>query len=145
MRQLRKPKTLPEQQNIGAGCGKTCPRKTVAYSRRRETHRAPFGDPSADREYSRATQEFERIADKRPNDAFAGHHLLTSGLIPELYRMGAMTTGEYANDSFVGQAHRPADPKVKERIKQLVAGAQRLEDEQLKGNPNNVDALYSRG
>jgi hypothetical protein len=53
MRQLRKPKTLPEQQNIGAGCGKTCPRKTVAYSLRRETHRTPFGDPSADREYSR--------------------------------------------------------------------------------------------
>ncbi len=96
-------------------------------------------------EYDRATQEFERILDKRPHDAFAVNHLLTSVLIRELYRMGAMNTGEYANDSFVGQAHHPADPKVKERIKQLVARAQRLEEEQLKGNPNNEDALYARG
>jgi len=28
-----------------------------------------------------------------------------------------MNTGEYANDSFIGQAHRPADPAQKERIK----------------------------
>ena len=88
---------------------------------------------------------FERIVEKLPNDAFAVNHLLTSVLIHELYRMGAMNTGEYANDSFIGQAHHPADPKVKERIKQLVARAQRLEEEQLKGNPDDVDALYCRG
>jgi|SRR5438552_1216358 len=96
-------------------------------------------------EYDRAAQEFERIVEKHPNDAFAVNHLLTSVLIHELYRMGAMNTGEYANDSFIGQAHHPADPKVKERIKQLVARAQRLEEEQLKGNPDDVDALYCRG
>jgi len=96
-------------------------------------------------EYDRATQDFEKILEKRPNDAFAVNHLLTSVLLHELYKMGAMNTGEYANDSFVGQAHRSADPKVKERIKQLVARAESLEDQQLKASPNNVDAVYARG
>jgi hypothetical protein len=59
--------------------------------------------------------------------------------------MGAMNTGEYANDSFIGQAHRPADPKVKDRIKQLVERAEGQEEEQLKANPADVDALYARG
>lgn len=96
-------------------------------------------------EYDRATQDFERILDKHPNDAIAVNHLLTSVLIRELYRMGAMNSGEYANDSFIGQAHHPPDPKAKERVKQLVARAQRLEEEQLKANPDDVDALYARG
>ena len=38
-----------------------------------------------------------------------------------------------------------ADPKVKERIKQLVDRAEGLEEQQLKANPNDVDALYARG
>ncbi len=41
--------------------------------------------------------------------------------------MGAMNTGDYANDSFMGQAHRPADPAQKVRIKQLVTQAENLE------------------
>jgi len=96
-------------------------------------------------EYDRATQEFEKIAQKRPNDPSAVNHLLTSVLMHELYRIGAMNTGEYANDSFVGQVHHAADPKVKERIKALAARAESLEDQQLKANANNIDALYARG
>jgi hypothetical protein len=30
------------------------------------------------------------------------NHLLSAVLMRELYRMGAMNTGEYANDSFIG-------------------------------------------
>lgn len=96
-------------------------------------------------EYERSTLEFQKIVDKRPNDAAALNHLLTAVLIHELYGMGAMNTGEYANDSFIGQAHRPADPKAKEQIKQLVARAESLEEQQLKANPGDVDALYARG
>jgi tetratricopeptide (TPR) repeat protein len=96
-------------------------------------------------DYDRATQEFEKILDKNPNDPTAVNHLLTSLLMHELYKMGAMNTGEYANDSFIGQAHRPADAKIKERIKQLVGRAESLEEQQLKSNAKNVDALYNRG
>lgn len=101
-------------------------------------------------DYDRSIQEFEKVLERRPSDPSAVNHLLTTVLMRELYRMGAMSTGEYANDSFVGQTHRTADPKVKERIKQLVDRAESLEDrqikdQQLKANPNSVDALYARG
>ena len=96
-------------------------------------------------EYDRSIQEFEKVVERRPNDPSAVNHLMSAVLMRELYRMGAMNTGEYANDSFVGEAHRTADPKVKERIKQLVERAENLEEGQLKANPNNVDAIYARG
>ena len=96
-------------------------------------------------EYDRSIQEFEKIVDRRPNDPFAINHLLTAVLMRELYRMGAMNSGEYANDSFVGDAHRTADPRVKDRIKQLVDRAEDLEEQELKTNPNGVDELYARG
>lgn len=85
------------------------------------------------------------MADRHPNDPSATNHLLATILMRELYRMGAMNTGEYANDSFIGQAHRSADPRVKEQIKQLVDHAESMEEQELKADPNNVDALYARG
>jgi tetratricopeptide (TPR) repeat protein len=96
-------------------------------------------------DYDRSIQEFEKILERHPNDPSATNHLLTAVLLRELYRMGAMNTGEYANDSFIGQAHRPADPKAKERIKELVERAESLEEGQLKASPTDVNALYSRG
>jgi hypothetical protein len=63
-------------------------------------------------DYERSIEEFTRLLDRRPNDPAAVNHLLSTVLMRELYRMGAMNTGEFANDSFIGQAHRPADPKV---------------------------------
>ena len=96
-------------------------------------------------DYDAAVQDFERILARHPNDAFALNHLLSAIQVRELYRMGAMNSGEYSNDNFIGQAHRPADPAQKERIKQLVQTAEKLEDAELARNPNNVDMLYARG
>ena len=96
-------------------------------------------------DYDAAIQDFDRILARHPNDPFAVNHLLSAVQVRELYRMGAMNTGEYANDSFIGQAHRSADPAQKERIKQLVLQAERLEDAELARDPNNVDTLYARG
>lgn len=96
-------------------------------------------------EYGVAVQEFEQILQRHPNDPFAVNHLISAVLIRELYRMGAMNTGEYANDSFIGEAHRPADPKVKQRIKSLVQRAEDLEAQELKANPKDIDAIYARG
>ena len=96
-------------------------------------------------DYDAAVQDFERILVRHPNDAFALNHLLSAIQVRELYRMGAMNSGEYSNDNFIGQAHRPADPAQKERIKQLVQTAEKLEDAELARNPNNVDMLYARG
>jgi len=115
-------------------------------------HGAPH-DPQTDAafdhfynmEYDRAISEFEKIVEKHPNDCFAVNHLLTVILMRNLYETGGMNTGEYANDSFIGHAPRPTDPKIKSRIKQLAARAETLEEEQLKANPQDVDALYCRG
>ena len=116
------------------------------------SHGAPH-DPQTDAafdhfynmDYDRATQEFEKIVEKRPNDPFAVNHLLTSVLIHNLYDTGAMNTGDYANDSFIGRTPRPTEPKVKERIKELVRRAENLEEQQLKANSKDVNALYCRG
>jgi tetratricopeptide (TPR) repeat protein len=96
-------------------------------------------------DYDRAVKEFEQVLQKHPDDAFAVNHLLTAVLFRELYRMGALNTGDYANDSFVGTAHRPADPKAKERIKGLVERAFQLEEKTLSAKENDIDGLYARG
>jgi tetratricopeptide (TPR) repeat protein len=96
-------------------------------------------------EYDRATQEFEKILERHPNDPAAVNHLLTSVLMRNLYETGGMNTGDYTNDSFIGHAPRPSDPKVKQRIKELAHRAEALEEQELKANPKDVDALYCRG
>lgn len=96
-------------------------------------------------EYERSVQDFEKVVEKHPGDAMALNYLLDAVLVRELYEIGAMNTGEYAGNSFIGEAHRAADPKVKDRIKQLVRSAEAIEERQLAANPNDVDALYARG
>jgi tetratricopeptide (TPR) repeat protein len=96
-------------------------------------------------DHDRAIEDFEKIAARHAGDPFAINHLLSATLIRELYLMGAINTGEYSNDSFIGNAHRPADPAQKEHIKQLVEQAEKLENAELARNPDDVDALYARG
>ena len=96
-------------------------------------------------DHDRAVQEFEKIVEKHPNDPFSLNHLLTAVLMRDLYETGAMNTGDYANDSFIGRAPRPTDERTKVRIKTLVHRAQLEEDKQLKANPSDVNALYCRG
>src|SRR5437879_13599854 len=80
-----------------------------------------------------------------PDGALAVNHLLAAVLLCELYRMGALNTGEYANDSFIHAPHHTADPKAQQRIKQLVDRALKLEEKRLSANSKNIDALYARG
>jgi hypothetical protein len=118
----------------------------------RAPHVAPH-DPQTDAafdhffnmDYDRATQGFEKYLEKHPNDPFAVNHLLTAVLMRDLYDTGAMNTGDYANDSFIGHSPRPTDPKIKARIKELAERAGALEEEELKQNPKDVNALYCRG
>jgi tetratricopeptide (TPR) repeat protein len=109
----------------------------------------PLNNSAFDRfynmDYDRSVQDFQKILDRHPDDPFAINHLLTAVMFRELYRMGALNTGDYANDSFIGTPHHPADAKAKEQIKQLVDRAEKVEEEKLKANPKDVDALYARG
>ena len=96
-------------------------------------------------DYDRAVAEFEQVLGRHPDDPFAVNHLLTATLFRELYRMGVLNTGEYANDSFISAPHRPADPRVKQQIQDLVNRALGLEEKRLAANPNDVEMLYARG
>ena len=58
-------------------------------------------------EYERAIQDFDKMVQKRPNDAFALNHLLTAILMSNLYETGGMNTGDYTNESFIGHAPAP--------------------------------------
>jgi hypothetical protein len=96
-------------------------------------------------EYERAIQDFDLILHRHPDDPFALNHLLTAVLFRELYRMGVLDTGEYANDSFVAAQHESPDPKAQQQIKDLVQKALKLEEARLSANSDDVDALYTRG
>jgi tetratricopeptide (TPR) repeat protein len=96
-------------------------------------------------EYDRSLAEFEKALDKNPDDCFLVNHLLTAVLMRNLYETGGMNTGEYSNDSFIGHAPRPTPQKVKDRIKELVKRAENIEEEKLRSNSKDVEALYCRG
>ncbi len=125
-------------------CLATDPAVSTAYRPPDPLNQAAF-EHYYNLDHDAAIQDFERIMARHPNDPFAVNHLLSALQMRELYRMGAMNSGEYSNDSFIGQAHRPADPAEKERIKQLVQQAEKLENAELARDPNNVDMLYARG
>jgi tetratricopeptide (TPR) repeat protein len=133
----------------GLAQSRTTSKNTPLISPVSSSERDPLTDSAFEHfynmDYDRSVQQFEKVLDRRRDEPSAVNHLLTAVLMRELYRMGAMNTGEYSNDSFIGESHRPADPKGKERIKQLVERAESLEEQQLKANPNNVEALYARG
>lgn len=96
-------------------------------------------------EYDRALSEFQKILDRHPDDPFAVNHMLGAVLMRNLYETGGMNTGDYSNDSFIGHAPRPTSQAIKDRIKELAHRAETLEEQELKENPKNADALYCRG
>jgi tetratricopeptide (TPR) repeat protein len=96
-------------------------------------------------DYERSIQEFTLISQRHPDDADAINHVLNAVLFHELYRIGALNAGEYANDSFLNSSHRPADPHTCEQIKSLVQKALAIEEKRLEANPKDVAATYARG
>lgn len=96
-------------------------------------------------EYERSIQEFTVLYERHRDDPDAINHLLNAVLFHELYRIGALSAGEYANDSFLTAAHEKADTRTCDQIKSLVQKALSVEDKRLSANPKDVAALYARG
>jgi len=96
-------------------------------------------------EYERSIQEFTLISQRHPDDPDAINHLLNAVLFHELYRIGALNAGEYANDSFLNSSHRQAAPHTSEQIKSLVQKAMAIEEKRLQANSKDVAANYARG
>ena len=106
---------------------------------------APAFDHFYDMDYERSIQEFTQVMQRHPDDPDAVNHLLNAVLFRELYRIGALNTGDYANDNFVDVHHRAADPRVCDQIKALVQKAEAIEEKRLAANPKDEWALYARG
>lgn len=98
-----------------------------------------------DMDYEQSIEEFTQISQRHPGDADALNHLLTALLFRELYRIGALNAGEYANDSFIDTEHGQADQRVCDQIKSLVRQAENIEESRLDAKPKDVAALYARG
>ena len=98
-----------------------------------------------DMEYDRSAQEFAQIMQRHADDADAVNHLLNAVLFHELYRVGALNTTDYANDSFISNSHRPPDPHASAQIKFLVEKALAIEEKRLAANHNDMGGLYARG
>jgi tetratricopeptide (TPR) repeat protein len=122
----------------------TDPSASLSFRPNDPLNRAAF-DHFYNLDYDRSVQEFDQVLQRHPDDPFAVNHYLTAVLFRELYRMGSLNTGEYANDTFIQAAHRPADPKVKQQIQDLVQRALRLEEQSLNADSKDVAALYARG
>lgn len=98
-----------------------------------------------DMDYEHSIQEFTQIMQRHASDPDAINHLLNAVLFRELYRIGALNVGEYANDSFINTKHRPDDSRVCNQIKDLVRQAEQIEEKRLDANSKDVAALYARG
>jgi len=96
-------------------------------------------------EYDQAIHAFEAAVKSHPDDAFALNHLLSGVMFQELYRIGALDTELYAKNGFLTSKQFPIDPKAKQRILALMEQSLALSEVRLKKNPNDIDALYTRG
>ena len=113
--------------------------------RSKEPLNAQASDHFYDMDYDRSIQEFTLLYERHPDDPDSINHLLNAVLFHELYRIGALSAGEYANDSFINAAHEPADPKTCDQIKSLVQKATAIESQRLSVNSKDLGALYARG
>jgi tetratricopeptide (TPR) repeat protein len=97
-------------------------------------------------EYDRSIKEFEQLVKEYPENPIANNYLLSAVMFKEMYRIGALDSESYANDSFLDiKAKRPLDPEVTKRVDELLDRSEKLCNDRLQKTPNDIDALYARG
>ncbi|HKW16810.1 MAG TPA: tetratricopeptide repeat protein [Terriglobales bacterium] len=125
------------------------PNTQLPFGKATSQNREPLSSQAFERfynmEYERSIQDFTVLYQRHPDDPDAINHLLNAVLFHELYRIGALSAGEYANDSFLSATHEASDPHTCEQIKSLVQKALTIENRRLDAHPNDVAMLYARG
>lgn len=97
-------------------------------------------------EYDRSIREFEQLQKDYPDNPIASNYLLAAIMFKEMYRIGALDTETYANDSFLDlKARKPLDPEVSKRISELLDRNEHLCNDRIEKDPKDIDALYARG
>ncbi|HXZ81704.1 MAG TPA: tetratricopeptide repeat protein [Terriglobales bacterium] len=129
----------------GNAQGQAAPIQRIIHFRPDDPHTRRGFDYFYNLDYDKAVREFELAVELAPNDPFAVNHLLSGVIFREMYRIGALDSELYAKDAFLNSKQFPMDPTVKTRIRELTERSLGLSETKLKSNPNDVDALYTRG
>ncbi len=99
-----------------------------------------------DLDYDGALILLQKVRAAHPANPLATTHLLNCILFRELYRLDLLDTTFYATDGFLAGKHTVAeDPRVRDQVDALSGEAVQQADDELKANPDNVDALFARG
>ena len=97
-------------------------------------------------EYAASIRDFERLQAQYPLDPFPSNYLVAALLFKELSRIGALDTETYSGNNFLtAKPKKPLDMAVQKRIFDLIARVESQCNARLQKNPNDTDALYSRG
>ncbi len=97
-------------------------------------------------DYAGAIARFQKYHQEHPGDPQATAYLLDAVIFQELYRQDLLDTTFYANDGFLTGRHATEeDPQKRDQIFALADEAVREADWRLSQNPNDVDALFTRG
>lgn len=97
-------------------------------------------------DYGGSISRFGTIRSQHPGNPIATGYLLYATLFSELFRLDLLDTTFYANDGFLTGKHTVVeDPQARDQIKSLTDQAVDEANQQLKTNPNDVDALFARG
>lgn len=97
-------------------------------------------------DYEGALTRFNKVEQEHPSNPIATDYILYVTLFRELFRLDLLDTTFYANDGFLTGRHTVVeDPKVRDQIKGLSDKAIGQANDELKKNPNDVNALFARG
>jgi tetratricopeptide (TPR) repeat protein len=97
-------------------------------------------------DYNGAVERLERVHSAHAGDPQGAALLLDALIFRELYRLDLLDTTFYANDGFLTGKHpTPEDPQVRSRIFAVYDEAVNGATQRLEKNPNDVDALVTRG
>jgi tetratricopeptide (TPR) repeat protein len=93
-----------------------------------------------------AQQKFQSLVAVHPNNPAALDYLLQTIVFEELYKEDLLDTTLYAHEGFLSTHHvTMEDPAIRAQVNQLTDRAVGLCDQELKANPNDVNALFARG
>lgn len=97
-------------------------------------------------DYAGALAGFEKVQAEHPSDPIATDYILYVTIFRELFRLDLLDTTFYANDGFLTGKHTVVEnPQVRDQVKALANKAINLANDQLRKNPNDVNALFTRG
>ncbi|MGC2214824.1 MAG: tetratricopeptide repeat protein [Silvibacterium sp.] len=97
-------------------------------------------------DYDGALARFGKVQAEHPSDPIATDYILYVTVFRELFRLDLLDTTFYANDGFLTGKHTVVeDPKMRIQIRSLADKALAQANEELKKNPNEVNALFARG